>query len=309
MAKNDDKDSRLRVNRDIEGFLLTSELLEIDFDYGFQELNKYLQDILMLSQGIKFEDLGIAERRNSCLPKLVIPGESTYQTVDRWDIQNIENTPKGSIALLKLSGVMRTQSGLSSPGVDRLASDLRAVYNNPNVKGALLETLSGGGESMAGTILKSALQERNKPVVGFVHLGASAAYRALTGTDEIIASSPQAEFGSIGTMISLDKKILEQYRKRVTDIYGTDVPNKNGDFRAALMGDFSGLQKRVDLLTTDFHNEIKKDRSLQGDTAFIKDTLSGAVFNATESKKRGLVDAIGNMQFAIRRINALQSKY
>lgn len=307
MPKTDD--NRLKVNRDIEGFLMTSELLEIDFDFGFQELNRYLQDVIMLGQGFKFEDLGIGERRNACLPKILVPGETTYRTVDRWDIMDVETTPRGSIALLKLSGVMRSQSGLSSPGVDRLATDLRNAFHNENVKGVIIETMSGGGESMAGTLLKSAIQERNKPVVIFGHLVASAAYRAATGADEIIGSSPQAEFGSIGTMISLDKKVMEQYRKRFTDIYGTDVPNKNGEFRAAIMGDYTGLQRRVDQLTREFHAEIKKDRVLQGTPDFIKETLSGAVFNAIDAKRRGLVDAVGNMQFAVRRINALQSKF
>lgn len=297
------------LNRDIEFFLTTSTNLEMDFGFGLSELNRYLQDISMLQAGVKFKDLGISERKNSCLPKLIIPNESTYQLVDRWDIQSLNDTPFGSIALLNLRGVMRSESGLSSPGVDRLAQDLRNAYNNPNVKGVVLETLSGGGESMAGNILKSALQERNKPVVGFVHLGASAAYRALTGTDEIIASSAQAEFGSIGTMITLDKKTLEEYRERFVDIYGTDVPNKNGDLRAAIEGDFSKLQTRIDSLTKEFHKEIMNDRPLRGDQSFVKETLSGAVFNATESKRRGLVDAIGNLQFAIRRVNALKSKY
>jgi len=171
--------SELRLNRDIEGFLLTAEMLEIDFDFAFAELNRYLQDVLMLSNGFSFDDLGVRERRKESLPKLIVPSDSAYKFVDRWDVQNVEETPPGSIALLKLSGVMRTQSGLSSPGADRLAADFRNAFHNPNVKGVILETLSGGGESMAGTLIKSAISERNKPVVGFAHLGASASERSL----------------------------------------------------------------------------------------------------------------------------------
>lgn len=311
-SENIDNEQRsdLRLNRDIEGFLLTSEMLEIEFNFALAELNKYLQDVLMLSAGFKFKDLGIAERRRDALPKLIIPtSDSTYKFADCWDIQSLEETPPGSIALLKLSGVMRAQSGLSSPGADRMAFDLRNAYHNENVKGVIIETISGGGESMAGTIVKSAIGERNKPVVGFGHLGASAAYRALSGADEIIASSDQAEFGSIGTMITLDNKILNKYRERFTDIYGADVPKKNAEFRAALAGDFSGLQNRVDVLTRQFHDEIKNSRPLRGDAAFIKETLSGAVFNAKESKRRGLIDATGNLQFAVRRVNSLLKNY
>lgn len=299
----------LRLNRDIENFLLTSEFLEIEFDFAFSELNRYLQDVSMLAAGFSFDDLNIRERRNASLPKLLIPNESSFTLVDRWDIQDVEATPAGSIALLKLTGVMRTQSGLSSPGADRMVFDLRNAYNNPNVKGVILETMSGGGESMAGTLIKSGLSERTKPVVGFVHLGASAAYRALSGTDEIIASTATSEFGSIGTMVTLDTKILNKYRERFTDIYGTDVPKKNAEFRAAIAGNFAGLQERVDTLTRQFHDEIKADRPLRGDAAFIKETLSGAVFDAKESKRRGLVDAIGNLPFAVKRVNSLLKNY
>lgn len=302
-------DNAAPLNRDIEQFLMTSEFLEMNFDFGVQQFNLYLQDLMFLKMGGKFKDLGISERRRAAMPALIVPASESSQTfnlVDKWDMYE---APPGSIALLKLSGVMRTQSALSSPGIDRLAGDLRSAYNNSNIRGIILETYSGGGESTAGNVLKSALSERNKPVVGFGHLVASAAYRALTGADEIVMSSQSAEVGSIGTMISLDTKEINKFRERFTEFYGSDAPNKNGEFRRAIAGDFSGIQKRVDELTREFHAEIKRDRQLQGDPEKIKDTLSGAVFNSIEGKKRGLVDAIGNLNFAVKRVNALRSKY
>jgi len=299
-------------NWDIETFLMTSQLLELDFEFGFQQFNMYLQELAMVkSGGKKMVVEAIRARAAAAQPKLLVPSDAAatgYNMVDKWDIMD-GNTPPGSIALLKLNGVMRSQSGFSSPGVDRLATDLRSVYNNGNIRGVVLETMSGGGETLAGNLLKSALSERNKPVIGFGHLVASAAYRALTGTDEIVMSSTSAEAGSIGTMISLDNKFLSKFRDRFTEFYGSDAPNKNGEFRRAMAGDFSAIQNRVDTLTREFHNEIKRDRPLQGDAAHIRDTLSGAMFNANDAKKRGLVDAVGNMNFAVRRVMALQSKY
>lgn len=300
------------LNLDIESFLMSSQLLELDFEFGFQQLNMYLQDCMMVqSGGKKLVVQNVLERKEQAAPKLFVVSESSptgFTLVDKWDMMD-GNTPPGSIALLKLSGVMRTQSGFSSPGVDRLATDLRSAYNNSNIRGVVLETMSGGGESMAGNVLKSALTERNKPVVGWGHLVASAAFRALTGTDEIILSSAAAEAGSIGTMVTMDTKELNRFRERFTEFYGADAPNKNGEFRKAMAGDFTAIQQRVDELTRDFHKEIKRDRPLQGDADFIKETLSGKMFNATEAKRRGLVDAIGNLPFAIRRVNALKSRY
>ena len=304
-----DQNQNPAFNPDIEAFLLTSEMLEIDFEFGFAELNRYFQDILHLKSGVKFKDLGISERRHESMPRILLPNSLSFARAGENDLSNEDETKPGSIAMLKLSGVMRSQGGMSNRGIDKLSSDLRAAYDNRNIKGIILETMSGGGESMAGTILKSTLSEKNKPVIGFAHLAASAAYRALTGADETIASSPSAEFGSIGTMISLDVQSIEKFRERYLDIYGSSVPNKNGEFRKAIAGDFSGIQTRVDSLTNQFHKEIKRDRRLQGDTATVRETLSGSVFNAIESKKRGLIDAVGNLQFAIKRVNSLQSKY
>lgn len=299
------------LNLDIEQFLMSSQLLELDFEFGLQQMNMYLQDLMMIrAGGKKMVVENIRARAAAAQPRLIVPSDNAagFTLVDKWDMMD-GNVPAGSIALLKLSGVMRTQSGFSSPGVDRLATDLRAAYNNTNIRGIVLETLSGGGESMAGNVLKSALSEKNKPVVGWGHLVASAAFRALTGTDEIVLSSMSAEVGSIGTMISMDTKELNKFRERFTEFYGSDAPNKNGEFRKAMAGDFSAIQERVDTLTREFHAEIKRDRPLQGDAAKIKETLSGAMFNATEGKRRGLVDAIGNLNFAVRRVSALKSRY
>ena len=299
-------------NRDVEAFLVNVGSLEIDKLFGLNEYFRYLEDVQLRVMGFSFEELGIAERRHSCNPKMLVPAEGpagTFRFVDRWNVYDTNETQPGSIALLKLQGVMRAQSGLSSPGVDRMVSDLRAAYANQNVDGIIIETNSGGGESMAGTMLKSAILERNKPVVGFAHLAASAAYRALSGADEILGSGPSSEFGSIGTMVTLDAKMLSKYKERFMDFYGKDAPEKNGDFRAVILDDFSKIQNRVDTLTEAFQAEIKRDRNLQGDAATIKETLNGSVWNAIDSKKRGLVDMIGTMQTAVKRVKALRGKY
>lgn len=297
------------VNADIERFLLTGEALEIYDVFGFAELNRYLEDISHLNAGFEFEHLGISERRAMQQPRLIV-GDQSFQFIEkRAVLKDASVTPADSIALLQLRGVMRSQSGLSSPGVDQLIADLRSAYGNENVSGVIIETNSGGGETIAGTMLKSAIQERNKPVVGFAHLAASAAFRALSGSDEIIGSGDAAEFGSIGTMISLDSKMLEKYRKRFADFYGTTAPGKNAEHRSALGGNFTGIQQRVDKLTESFQNEIRRDRPLQGSEKTISETLNGSVFAAMESKKRGLIDGIGSMQYAVKRVRALRSKY
>lgn len=299
-------------NRDIELFLSGNQNLEIELQFGISELNRYLEDLQMLQLGVPFSELGIYARRQSKQPRVMCldaANDGTYSFASWRDLYSKKEIPQNSIALLQLSGVMRSQSGMSSPGIDSFVEDLMNAYNHPNVMGVIIETNSGGGESLAGNMLNSAIQDRNKPVVGFGHLVASAAYRALSGADEIIASSEASEFGSIGTMISLDNKILNKYRSRFADFYGGSAPGKNSDFRAAISGDFSGIQKRVDELTLSFQNQIKASRQLRGSESTINETLNGSMFNAIESKKRGLVDMVGTMQTAVKRVKALRGKY
>lgn len=242
------------LNRDIELFLSTCEMLEIDFNFGMTQLNAYLQDLIFLQSGGKYKDLGIAQRREDSRARILTFDSATAPVkvnfAERRDIYDEEKEIQpNSIALLKLSGVMRSQSGISSQGMDGISKDLRAAYSNDNIAGIIIETNSGGGETLAGNMLKSAIQERNKPVVGFGHLVASAAFRALTGADEIIMSSEFSEIGSIGTMVQLDTKALARFRDRIAEFYGTDAPNKNGELRRALAGDYSGIQQRVNELT------------------------------------------------------------
>lgn len=299
-------------NRDIELFLSGHQNLEIDLQFGISELNKYLEDLQMLQLGVPFSELGIYARRQSKQPRVMCldaANDGTYSFASWSDLYRKKEIPQNSIALLNLTGVMRSQSSISSSGMDSFIEDLNNAYNHPNVMGIIIETNSGGGESLAGNMLNSAIQDRNKPVVGFGHLVASAAYRALAGADEIIASSNASEFGSIGTMISLDNKILNKYRARFADFYGGSAPGKNSDFRAAVSGDFSGIQKRVDDLTLAFQDQIRADRQLRGSESTIKETLNGSMFNATESKKRGLIDMVGTMQTAVKRVKALRGKY
>lgn len=282
--------------------------LEIYGEWGLGEYLRFLEDLKMRESGFTYEQMGYMERKEASRPHLILESDMVLSPGD-WNIRDQAGTPEGSIALLKLEGVMRSQSGLCTEGVDSLIRDLRSTYNNKNIAGVILETDSGGGESGAGTKLKSALGERNKPVVTFAHLAASAAYRAASGTDEIIASSESAEFGSIGTMISLNKFMLAYYKDNQLDFYGKTAPKKNHEFRQAGEDKFDALQKLVDDKTESFQADIRKSRALRGDEAKITETLNGSVFEAQDAKRRGLVDMIGNMNTAIKRVKALRAKY
>lgn len=296
MTKNE-----VRPNRDIENFILSGQF-EMDEMWGWDQLAQYMNDLYALSVGMPYQELGISSRRASSLPSLIVQSSSGVRFVrDANIIHHPKETPAGSFAHLRLQGVMRSQDGISSRGVSSLLSDIQAAYQNENIEGILLEVNSGGGESLAGTMLQGALADSPKPVVVYAHMMASAALRATLPVAEIVASGEGAQAGSIGTFITLDRSFAEWYKTWYEDLYADKSVNKNREFRDFLEGNRDTLRKSINRSNQVFLDEVQAYRPLRRD---VEHTLSGAMFNAREAKSRGLVDSIGSLTYATQRLAA-----
>ena len=262
-------------NRSIE--LLFSESLLIDVDFGITALNTYLNDLALIQAGAKFSDLGYSEKREAQKPV------------------NMAN-----IAVLRLDGVMRMDDSLSTRGVRSLIQDIDAANRNSMIRGILLEINSGGGEAIAGSVLNDAIKNSAKPVVAYAHYVGSAAYMAAIASYEVILSTSMAKAGSIGAMITLNKKALERYKEMYMDIYASQSPDKNKEFRAALGDDFSLISESVDKAAQIFQDTVLAYRKVKDK----EKALSGGMFYAKEAKSLGLIDGIGGISYAIRRLNS-----
>ena len=296
-------------NRGIEKMLSYGQLC-IEEGFGFRCLNQYLSDLEIMRSGAPYSSLGISSRRESGLPALIQVSGASYDIIsDPYILRNERLTPGGSIALIRLEGVMNSQDDASSYGVQNMATQLRYAYANKNVDAVIIEGNSGGGEVTAMMIMVAAIKERNKPVLGFGHFVASAAYGTCAAADEIIASNEMAEFGSIGAVVTINKEFLAWYKETFESFYGKDAPLKNEAMREALNGNFQPIQDVADKATSQFHSMVSAMRPLNGGENYKKATLSGKMFDADESKRRGLVDGIGNMAYAIKRAQSWATKY
>lgn len=295
----------MKTNRNIDTFILAASEFHIEEGFAMSELANYLEEVRLLSNGVPFAELGIAQRRHASRPSVVVIGNhDTHSHAFRYvntSLADATTTPAGSFAHLKLSGVMRSEDGMSSRGISSLVRDYNDAIQNSNIAGILLEVNTGGGESMAGNILNAALADSTKPVVVFAHRMQSAGVMATLHANEIVASSNAAQFGSIGTFVSIDKEFAAWYKQTITDIYADKSVNKNKEFRDFLEGNITTLKKSINASNELFLNEVKAHRPLRGD---IQHTLSGATFDAQEAKNRGLVDSIGGFQYALKRLNA-----
>jgi ClpP class serine protease len=169
---------------DLEKFVPLGDYA-IDKSYGLRMFGQFLSDIHQLQMGLTSEDVGMKARKNAQLPQIFdVNGSQILKGDNVLDDQS--NTPRGSIAHLKLSGVMRSADGWCTRGVDALVEDFYSAYANTNIIGAILETDSGGGDGKAGEKVKAAIADRNKPVITLFHEMGSAAVMANLPSDCLI---------------------------------------------------------------------------------------------------------------------------
>jgi ClpP class serine protease len=301
---NDEKDDMPHDSFENLSFLMTGRF-EIQREYAVEQLSLYLENLRVLSVGVPYEKLNIENLREKFSAKVISVQSGLPRTIgDSTMLNDTALTPRNSIAHLQLSGTMRSSDFWCNRGVDSLVADINAAYQNSNISGIIIEANTGGGESIAGQMLNGALAEAPKPVVVWAHYLASAGIMGTLPVSEVIASTRAASFGSIGTFVSVNKRMAQWYAQSYTDVYASKSTNKNRPFRALQKGDLSAIQEMVDVSNESFLQEVQAYRSLNGTQSDIAHTLSGEMFQAGEAKARGLIDGIGGFQYAIRRVMA-----
>lgn len=278
---------------------LTLTPLHIEPLWGLDQLNAYLAEVALLEAGAPYTELGIGQRRHATQATVIDQNGALLGGPEM--LSNTANTKPMSYAHLKLEGVMRSTSAASSYGVPDLIRQIQSANANANVDGILIEANTGGGEGTAGQMLHAALSSSSKAVVVYAHYLASAGIMGTMAADEIVSSAAQGQFGSIGTFYSIDKKTLQEITDRYQHVYAKKSVNKNEEFRALEAGDFTKMEKLADQYNDFFLADVAKHRPLAGN---IEETLSGRMFFAQDAKRRGLVDSIGNFNYAIQRLAA-----
>lgn len=206
-----------------------------------------------------------------------------------------------TIISLNVNGYMQSEDGLCTVGMKSISNALLAYKEVSNVIGAKINFDSGGGETMSGHILHSAIKEFGKPVIAHVINAGSAAYLAASASTEIVLANQAAGVGSIGSYISLSKKFIELYSQDIIDIYSSLSDDKNNEFRSLLKGDNKPMIEMLDKSVMLFHSIVKQNRPLKDSTA--EKALKGTMFQGRDAIKLGLADFIGSNDFVMERIH------
>lgn len=224
--------------------------------------------------------------------------------------KNQSELPENAVAIIPLHGAMLKYGTYCEYGTVEIADLIREAADNPKVAGILLDIDSGGGAVDAIAPILDALEYNRslgKSSVAFCDLAASAAYYAALGCDEIIANnSISAEFGSIGVMMSFPDyaKYYENAGIKVHTIYSNLSDYKNAPFEAAKKGEYDKIKaEELDPLARKFQNAVKNKRGdkLKHDTEGL---LSGRMFYQDDALEVGLIDHVGNLDFAVSRVRS-----
>lgn len=224
--------------------------------------------------------------------------------------KNQSELPENAVAIIPLHGTMLKYGTYCEYGTVEIADLIREAADNPKVAGILLDIDSGGGAVDAIAPILDALEYNRslgKSSVAFCDLAASAAYYAALGCDEIIANnSISAEFGSIGVMMSFPDyaKYYENAGIKVHTIYSNLSDYKNAPFEAAKKGEYDKIKaEELDPLARKFQNAVKDKRGdkLKHDTEGL---LSGRMFYQDDALAVGLIDHVGNLDFAVSRVRS-----
>lgn len=293
MAKTKNK-NKVRVNENphIEA-ILGAAVLEIDLSWGLARMNKYLAEMAVLQSGVMtLADMGYSKEREEA-KTLLVPMQSLLSRERHGDM-TYDGAAEKHIAIITLSGVMKSRDGFSSRGAESIADEMYRAYADESIAGLVIKANSGGGDPLAGQIIYNAVKDRNKPVTGALLLAGSACYKALCGADYLMGMGLSSVTGSIGSMYTVDKEELKDYRKYVKEVYSNKATKKNFEFRELLKGNFKPLEVKATKSHEAFIECVSSNRPQVNEETFSGDTYLGEAAVAM-----GLVDSLGTLQDCI----------
>ena len=260
----------------------------------------------------KNEQLSITMYREmlaSYQPKFYSLSGSHISANDNIQISEVAGKNK-SVAVLNLKGVMVSEGGMCTRGIDALCDEITAVANNPNFTGAVIKTDSGGGEVAAAQKVQNALSEarKKKPFVQFVDgQAASGAYWVGALCDAIVLGGKTTSVGSIGVVIDLNKEGIEWVRDNSISIFSNGSEEKRDVWKAILDGNHEYVRtESLDPIKKIFDSIVKKGRAnLNPSILNEKGQISAKMFMGNKAINNGMADSIGVLSDAVKLVGKL----
>lgn len=223
-----------------------------------------------------------------------------------------EAAPKGSYAVISFDGpISKNDQICGDSGTATKAQLIDRCYNNPNIKGIVLNMCSPGGSISAVNSITSTIAKRNKPIVAYVdELAASAGYWIASFADEIVLKNERVVVGSIGALVTIynAQKYWEKKGIKVESIYSSHSTLKNHAYRKAMEGDSAPIVEMLDKAVNFFFSDVKSNRpqlkNPKDDTIF-----KGDVFHGDRAIELDLADKMGEWDVVLESLQNLEAQY
>lgn len=230
-------------------------------------------------------------------------------TMQRYEMYNAyngkanANIPAGSVGVLPVSGPITKYNGdCGEPGSIQRSTWLNDMQRRENISSIVLLLDTPGGEARAASGITGTIGKMSKPVLSYVDgMAASLGMWLTAASDEVYMSSKLDEVGSIGSYVMMAdfKGYFEKEGIKIHEIYAPQSTEKNKDYRDALAGDYSAIQKDLAAHVNEFISYVKTNRPASA--AHEKEWNSGKMFNAAEAKKYGLADGVKTFEQVIQK--------
>lgn len=219
------------------------------------------------------------------------------------------DAPKGSVALIVISGAIMKYDYCGSPGTQSIMAMIDAANASENIDAIVLQIDSPGGAVDGTEQLANKIKSSTKPVVAYVNgMMASAAMWIGSAASYRIASSSTDMIGSIGTMSSWRdyKKAYKAIGVVYHEVYATKSTHKNIESRAtdAEEPDYQPLIDNIlDPMNEQFIAAVKGNIKNVNEEVF-----TGAIYLAGKAKEMGLINQIGTLADAVNKALQLSEK-
>lgn len=226
-------------------------------------------------------------------------------------IEDIEEFPDDTVALVNLKGELTKYDGWCHYGANSIAGVINTLALSKNISGLVLDVDGPGGSVNAIAPLLQSMQffrGMGKPIGVHADLMASAHYYIGAHADFIMMDNEiYSQAGSIGTMIQFADytEYFENKGIKIHTIYAPESTHKNQEFEKALEGDYTLMKERVlSPLAKKFQEAVRKARAGKVNEK-VDGILAGAMFFAGEAVEHGLADSIGTLGEALQKVSDL----
>ncbi len=219
-------------------------------------------------------------------------------------------TERLGAALIKIEGEIHSgSSSFETAGAQTILEQLRAIEDDSNIVGVLLEINSPGGSVGASQeIYKEIMylrKEKNKKVVvSMKDIAASGGYYIASAADKIFALGGTLT-GSIGVIAIAPniKGLLDRYGVKVRTFKEGKYKDSLSLFRDNTPEEDVMIQKMLSDTYEEFIEDVSKGRNQT--VKFVQALAEGRVYSGQDAFRNKLVDDIGGRREALAELSKL----